>query len=399
MPTINAVSNQNLIPRLQQESKVDMQQVASTGTATRVSGQNEDNLINLATAQTQGAADSDQQFSHQRHIAYTAYVNYGRETPVDTSFTTASSETQEEMIAQATEQMRETIFGDGESDSSSQSTSESNATPTNNTATTNNAVSGTTTGSDDSSGSSIVPETPAIQSKGVSEKAANAVKGSDAEDGEGDEANTSGESKATSATGEELTEEEQAEVEDLKARDQEVRTHEQAHKSAGGQYAAAPTYSYERGPDGKQYVTDGEVSIDIGEESDPQATINKMQVVKRAAMAPAQPSAQDRRVYAEATQKEAQARQELNEQEAEEAQGSVEGENSTSPTASKGTEGESNSAINAQGDESESNTINGNSNSNSNGAVPANGAKSGKSTGAVNNDISTPKVPSGNFTL
>ena len=329
MPTINAVSNQNLIPRLQQESKVDMQQVASTGTATRVSGQNEDNLINLATAQTQSAADSDQQFSHQRHIAYSAYVNYGRETPVDTSFTTANSETQEEMIAQATAQMRETIFGDGESDSSSQSTGESR------TATTNQAVSGTTTGGDDdSSESSIVPETPAIQSKGVSEDVADAVKGSDSE---GEEANTSGESQAKSASGEKLTEEEQAEVEDLKARDQEVRTHEQAHKSAGGQYAAAPTYTYERGPDGKQYVTDGEVSIDIGEESDPQATINKMQVVKRAAMAPAQPSAQDRRVYAEATQKEAQARQELNEQKAEEAQGG-EGENSAAPTASKGTE-------------------------------------------------------------
>ena len=385
MPTINAVSNQNLIPRLQQESKVDMQQVASTGTATRVSGQNEDNLINLATAQTQGAADSDQQFSHQRHIAYTAYVNYGRETPVDTSFTTASSETQEEMIAQATAQMRETIFGDGESDSSSQSTGESR------TATTNQAVSGTTTGGDDdSSESSIVPETPAIQSKGVSEDVADAVKGSDSE---GEEANTSGESQAKSASGEKLTEEEQAEVEDLKARDQEVRTHEQAHKSAGGQYAAAPTYTYERGPDGKQYVTDGEVSIDIGEESDPQATINKMQVVKRAAMAPAQPSAQDRRVYAEATQKEAQARQELNEQKAEEAQGG-EGENSAAPTASKGTESEGNSAINAKGDESESNTINGNSN----GTAPANGAKSDNSTGAVNNDISTPKVPSGNFT-
>lgn len=385
MPTINAVSNQNLIPRLQQESKVDMQQVASTGTATRVSGQNEDNLINLATAQTQSAADSDQQFSHQRHIAYSAYVNYGRETPVDTSFTTANSETQEEMIAQATAQMRETIFGDGESDSSSQSTGESR------TATTNQAVSGTTTGGDDdSSESSIVPETPAIQSKGVSEDVADAVKGSDSE---GEEANTSGESQAKSASGEKLTEEEQAEVEDLKARDQEVRTHEQAHKSAGGQYAAAPTYTYERGPDGKQYVTDGEVSIDIGEESDPQATINKMQVVKRAAMAPAQPSAQDRRVYAEATQKEAQARQELNEQKAEEAQGG-EGENSAAPTASKGTESEGNSAINAKGDESESNTINGNSN----GTAPANGAKSDNSTGAVNNDISTPKVPSGNFT-
>ena len=366
MPTINAVTNQNLIPRLQQESKVDMQQVASTHTATRVSGQNEDNLINLATAQTQGSANSDQQFSHQRHIAYSAYINYGRETLGDSSFITATSETQEEMIAQTTKQMRETIFGDGESESSSESTGEN----------------------------SIVPETPAIQSKGVSDGIDNAVKGSDSEDGTGDEANTSGEPTAKSTTGKELSEEEQAEVEDLKERDQEVRTHEQAHKSAGGQYAAAPTYSYERGPDGKQYVTDGEVSIDIGEESDPQDTINKMQVVKRAAMAPAEPSAQDRRVYAEASQKEAQARQELNEQKAEEEQaGGASKDNTASTNASKGTAGESNAAINAQGDESSSNSINGNAH----GA--AQGAKSGNSIGSANNDIDAPQVPSGNFTL
>ncbi len=114
--------------------------------------------------------------------------------------------------------------------------------------------------------------------------------------------------------GEEFSEEELAKIEDMKARDQEVRVHEQAHKSAGGQYAASPSYTYETGPDGKRYITDGEVSIDIAEESDPQATIDKMQVVKRAALAPAEPSGADRRVYAEASNKEAAARQELAEQ-------------------------------------------------------------------------------------
>ena len=121
------------------------------------------------------------------------------------------------------------------------------------------------------------------------------------------------------ANGEPLSEEEQAELQDMKSRDEEVRVHEQAHQSAGGQYASAPHYEYENGPDGKRYVTDGSVNIDVGEESDPQATIDKMQVVKRAALAPAQPSAQDRRVYAEASQKEAEARRELNEKRQEEA--------------------------------------------------------------------------------
>lgn len=93
-----------------------------------------------------------------------------------------------------------------------------------------------------------------------------------------------------------------------------------AHKRAGGHYAANPTYSYETGPDGKRYITDGEVNIDIGEEKDPQATIEKMQVVKRAAMAPAEPSGQDRKVYQDASQKEAKARQELAEIKQEEAQ-------------------------------------------------------------------------------
>ena len=39
-----------------------------------------------------------------------------------------------------------------------------------------------------------------------------------------------------------LTEDEQRAVQDLKARDREVRAHEQAHKVVGGQYAGEISY-------------------------------------------------------------------------------------------------------------------------------------------------------------
>ena len=66
-----------------------------------------------------------------------------------------------------------------------------------------------------------------------------------------------------STTGQELTEEEQEQVQDLQARDQEVRRHEAAHKAAAGQFASGgPTYDLQRGPDGKQYAVGGEVQID-----------------------------------------------------------------------------------------------------------------------------------------
>lgn len=109
-----------------------------------------------------------------------------------------------------------------------------------------------------------------------------------------------------------LSPEEQQVVKDLKERDAEVRAHEQAHAAVGGQYAGSPQYDYQTGPDGRRYAVGGQVSIDISAESDPQATIQKMQIVRRAAMAPAEPSAQDYKVAAAATQKEQQARAELN---------------------------------------------------------------------------------------
>lgn len=104
---------------------------------------------------------------------------------------------------------------------------------------------------------------------------------------------------------------EQREIAQLKQRDQEVRTHEQAHQAAGGQYAPAPRYEYETGPDNKRYITDGEVSIDVSDEGSPQRNLQKMEQVRTAALAPAEPSAQDMKVAAEASQKILEARQQI----------------------------------------------------------------------------------------
>jgi len=110
----------------------------------------------------------------------------------------------------------------------------------------------------------------------------------------------------------ELGEEEDEEVRRLSARDAEVRAHENAHKAAAGRHArGGPSYEFERGPDGRRYAVGGEVSIDTSPvPNDPDATILKMQQVRRAALAPAEPSAQDRRVASEASQSEMRARSE-----------------------------------------------------------------------------------------
>ncbi|MBY0417342.1 MAG: hypothetical protein K2W88_04690 [Pararheinheimera sp.] len=95
---------------------------------------------------------------------------------------------------------------------------------------------------------------------------------------------------------------EQQRIAELKARDQEVKVHEQAHSAIGGQYAGPPSYEYETGPDGQQYAVGGEVRIDVSEvPNDPRATIQKMQQVKAAALAPAEPSSADRSVAAQAS--------------------------------------------------------------------------------------------------
>lgn len=230
---LNINVNQSMV----NEANTNAPQATGIDKSTRVAGQSQDNLVNIATSSTQNASEN-QQYSHQRHIALQGYLSLGQEQ----------------------EQGAEKSQAQGQGQVQGQETQ--------------------TQGQESKPSSSQTP-------KGID--------------------------------GQELTEEEQQKVKEMKERHEEVRVHENAHKSAGGQYAAAPTYTYETGPDGKRYITDGEVSIDIGEEKDPQATIEKMQIVKRAAMAPAEPSGQDRKVYQEANQKEAAARQELAEDKKEEA--------------------------------------------------------------------------------
>ena len=126
---------------------------------------------------------------------------------------------------------------------------------------------------------------------------------------------------------EELPEDEQQEVEELKARDREVRQHEQAHMAAAGSYAnGGPSYEYTRGPDGKRYATGGEVSIDTSKESEPEATLRKARQIYRAALASAEPSPQDRSVASQAKQMEAEARAEIAEQQREEMADAQEGD-------------------------------------------------------------------------
>ncbi len=119
-------------------------------------------------------------------------------------------------------------------------------------------------------------------------------------------------SSATAANGKPLTEQQQKRIDELKQIDAEVRAHEAAHAAAAGGLARGTSFRTATGTDGKSYAVGGEVKIDISPVAgNPQATLAKMQTVRRAALAPADPSGQDRAVAAQATAIEAQAQAEL----------------------------------------------------------------------------------------
>jgi hypothetical protein len=106
-------------------------------------------------------------------------------------------------------------------------------------------------------------------------------------------------------------------LESLRQRDQQVRQHEQAHLLAAGPYAkGTPSYTYQTGPDGQRYAVGGEVPIDLSAvPGNPQATLHKALTIRRAALAPTDPSEADQAVAAQATAMAAQAQQELREAE------------------------------------------------------------------------------------
>lgn len=112
--------------------------------------------------------------------------------------------------------------------------------------------------------------------------------------------------------GKPLTEEQQREVQQLAKRDAQVKAHEQAHVAAAGAlYRGGPNYEYKTGPDGKRYAVAGNVQIDTSPGRTPEETIAKAAQIRRAALAPADPSSTDQSVAANASQMESKARQEL----------------------------------------------------------------------------------------
>lgn len=102
-------------------------------------------------------------------------------------------------------------------------------------------------------------------------------------------------------------------LEELRQIDTKVRQHEMAHIAAGGRYiTSGANFTYKRGPDGQNYAVGGEVGIDTSPvPGDPEATIKKMSQVKKAALAPADPSPQDLKVASNATSEASRALSEL----------------------------------------------------------------------------------------
>ncbi|MBR0565258.1 hypothetical protein J5J83_03890 [Azoarcus sp. L1K30] len=113
----------------------------------------------------------------------------------------------------------------------------------------------------------------------------------------------------------ELSAAEQRELDQLKQRDEQVRAHEQAHISAGGDLITArASYTFETGPDDKRYAVGGEVRIDTSEGRTAEETIARAERIRAAALAPTDPSPQDRQVATMAQRMASEARQELNAQ-------------------------------------------------------------------------------------
>ncbi len=168
---------------------------------------------------------------------------------------------------------------------------------------------------------SNLAEANSAQNAGSTTGSANAAIGDSAQTGDGEQSSAedsglkqndskaTGSDKAAEAQQQQLL---QQQISELASRDREVRAHESAHAAVGGQFTGAPQFSFQKGPDGVLYAIGGEVSISTSEvPGDPEATLAKLETVIRAALAPAEPSAQDIRVASSAAASAAQIRSEL----------------------------------------------------------------------------------------
>ncbi|HEB59044.1 MAG TPA: hypothetical protein ENJ01_07475 [Gammaproteobacteria bacterium] len=111
---------------------------------------------------------------------------------------------------------------------------------------------------------------------------------------------------------EETGREDETSLRRLRARDREVRAHENAHRAVGGRFVRGGHLDTQRGPDGRLYAIGGDVRIDVAPiPGDAAATLEKAVIVQRAALAPVDPSPQDRNVASRAARMAASARAEL----------------------------------------------------------------------------------------
>lgn len=115
--------------------------------------------------------------------------------------------------------------------------------------------------------------------------------------------------EAQAGIGTERTAGEERQIAELQRIDRAVRAHEAAHLAAGaGVVSGGARFQYTVGPDGQRYAVGGEVPIDGSPGRTPEDTLAKAQAIRRAALAPADPSATDRRVASQAAAMEVEAR-------------------------------------------------------------------------------------------
>lgn len=109
-----------------------------------------------------------------------------------------------------------------------------------------------------------------------------------------------------------LSDAEQAEIRNLKARDAQVRQHEKAHLAASaGLDVSKAAFTYQRGPDGVQYAVGGDVSIDTSPGRTPEDSLARGEMIIDIALAPSDPTPSDRSAAAKGQSMAQQARAEL----------------------------------------------------------------------------------------
>ena len=119
-------------------------------------------------------------------------------------------------------------------------------------------------------------------------------------------------SRQSNSQQQELNIKEQQQIQKLRQRDSEVRQHELAHKTTGGRYAGNINYTYQQGPDGRRYAVGGSVSMNLSAEpGEPEKTVEKAEQIRKAALAPAQPSVQDLKIAAKAARMKMEAKAKL----------------------------------------------------------------------------------------